>query len=340
MAVFGGALVPTIGLFVVGAIVIAAAGTRLTSAVDRLGERTGIGEALAGAVLLGGATSIAGLVVTTVAALEGNASLAVSNAVGGIAVQTVFIVVADLSYRRANLEHAAASLTNVFNTLLLVMLLTMVVVAVATPHLALFGIHPVTPLLLAAYVYGTRMSRQIGDDPMWQPAATAETEEEHPTGDDGMTSSRRLWARFAVLGAVTAGAGFVVARSGLAIADATALSGTTVGALLTSVASSLPELVTTIAAVRSRALRLAVGGIVGGNTFDMLFVAVADVAYRGGGLYAEMRQRDLVLVGITLLMTTILAGGLVRRERTGVGFEGVAIVGIYVAGIVVVTTMS
>jgi cation:H+ antiporter len=42
------------------------------------------------------------------------------------------------------------------------------------------------------------------------------------------------------------------------------------------------ELVTTIAAVRRGALQLAVGGIIGGNTFDTLFLTAADVSYREG----------------------------------------------------------
>jgi cation:H+ antiporter len=330
----------TVVVFVVGALVIAGAGTKLTRAVDRLADRTGVGEALAGAVLLGGATSIAGLVVTTVAAWEGDASLAISNAIGGIAVQTFFIVVADLAYRRANLERAAASLTNVFNTVLLVVLLTLVVIGVATARWSVLSIHPVTPVLLLAYVYGTRMSRTVGEDPMWQPRTTADTVAEEGSDDRPGTPAWRLWTRFLLLAVVTASAGWGVARSGLALAELTALSGTVVGAFLTSVASSLPELVTSVAAVRSGSLRLAIGGIVGGNTFDMLFVAVADVAYRDGSLYAEMRDRDLVLIGVTLLMSAILAAGLLRRQRARIGFEGVAIVLAYLTGVVAVSVMS
>jgi cation:H+ antiporter len=42
--------------------------------------------------------------------------------------------------------------------------------------------------------------------------------------------------------------------------------------LITSTCTSIPELVTAVAAVRQGSLTLAVGGIVGGNAFDTLFM--------------------------------------------------------------------
>jgi cation:H+ antiporter len=106
-----------------------------------------------------------------------------------------------------------------------------------------------------------------------------------------------------------------------------------VGALLTATATSLPELVTTIAAVRRGALQLAVGGIVGGNTFDVLFLSLSDVAYRDGSIYHAMGERDALLIVAGILMTAILLMGLILRHRRGIGFEGTAISGIY-AGVV------
>ena len=65
----------------------------------------------------------------------------------------------------------------------------------------------------------------------------------------------------------------------VAIAEKTGISQTVVGGYFTAVATSIPELVTTIAAVRRGALTLAVGGIVGGNMFDMVFIASRITSY-------------------------------------------------------------
>ena len=113
----------SIVVFSLCALVIAIAGTRITRVVDQLADRTGLGEATAGTVLLGAATSLSGSVLSVTAAYRGHPELAVSNALGGIAVQTFFLAIADMVYRRANLEHAAASAPNMMQNGLLIRLL-------------------------------------------------------------------------------------------------------------------------------------------------------------------------------------------------------------------------
>jgi Ca2+/Na+ antiporter len=78
-------------LLAVAALVLGLGGVRFTRVVDRLADRTGIGEALAGAVLVGAVTSLLGLIASVVGAAEGNASFAVSNSLGGIAAQTALL---------------------------------------------------------------------------------------------------------------------------------------------------------------------------------------------------------------------------------------------------------
>lgn len=82
-------LLQGIAVFVTCALVIAVAGTRITRVADQLADHSEIGETAAGAVLLGISTSIGGSVLSVTAAWHGHADLAVSNALGGIAVQTL-----------------------------------------------------------------------------------------------------------------------------------------------------------------------------------------------------------------------------------------------------------
>ena len=88
-----------------------------------------------------------------------------------------------------------------------------------------------------------------------------------------------------------------------------------IGGLFTAVATSLPELVTSVAAVRQGALTLAVGGVIGGNAFDVLFVAFSDVAYRGGSIYHAITSQQIFVIALTLLLTGILLLGLLRRKK-------------------------
>jgi cation:H+ antiporter len=112
-----------------------------------------------------------------------------------------------------------------------------------------------------------------------------------------------------------------------------------VGLLLTATATSLPELVTSVAAVRRGALTLAVGGIIGGNAFDTLFTAASDIAYREGSIYEQMDDGLLLWVSLSILMTGFLLMGLVRREQHGpggIGFESLAVLVLYGLGIALV----
>jgi Ca2+/Na+ antiporter len=76
------------GLVANGAVVLGAAlvvlyvGPRLSRAADSVGSVTGLGQTLAGALLLGASTSLSGLIVSTQTALQGQANLAVANSLG------------------------------------------------------------------------------------------------------------------------------------------------------------------------------------------------------------------------------------------------------------------
>lgn len=314
-----------VGAFLVAGGVIFLSGLRMTGLADKLADRTGLGEAIIGAVLLGAATSLGGIVVSVTAALDGRASLAFSNSVGGIAAQTVFLAVADTCYRKTNLEHAAADLGNVFQGLVLMVLLTLPFIALTTPEVTVWAIHPVSFAIPLVYAVGLVAGRTIRETPMWTPVATDDTKTDQPEEEDAETrakSTLRLFLTFGGLMILMGTAGYVVARTASELTDRMEISETLVGALATAVVTSLPELVTTVAAVRRGALQLAVGGIIGGNTFDTLFLMLSDLSYREGSLYHAIGDQDYFWIVSALLMTGILIGGLILRQRQGPGKIG------------------
>ena len=331
-------------VFAVAALVVVVCGVLMANLADRLADLTGLGEAVTGAVLLGAATSLSGTVVSIASALDGRASLAFANGVGGIAAQTAFLAVADLVWRRGNLEHAAADLANIFQAALLMLLLSLPVLAYAGPETTVLGVHPASAALLGLYVFGVVATGRIRDRPMWRPVSTRDTRADTPDEDRDDTGRALLpvAAGFAALLAILGAAGWTIAGAGGRIADVAGLSDTTVGALLTAVSTSLPELVTTVAAVRRGAAQLAVGGIIGGNAFDVLFLMLSDIAYRDGSLYHAIRPGDLLWVGAGLTMTAVLLLGLIARQRRGpadIGVESIALLVIY-AGAVLLQSLA
>ena len=326
-----------IAIFLVAAVVIGVFGVRMTHVARKLAASTGMGEALMGAVFIGASTSLSGIIASITAAHYGHAEMAVSNALGGIAAQTFFLAVADIFYRKANLEHAAASAENLMMGAFLICLLAIHAVAMAVPDWQLWSVHPASVILIVAYVFGVHILARTHKMPMWLPRRTRETRtEKEPTRGRRPSQDMSLWIPFLIYSVIVGVAGWVLSRTGLSIVMASDLSEGLVGGVFTAVSTSLPELVIAITAVRLKSLTLAVGDIIGGNAFDTLFISVSDMAYREGSIYASISAIEQFWLALTILMTGILLMGLLHRERHGIaniGWESFLVFVLYVGSL-------
>ena len=330
-----------VAVFVIAAVIITVAGAYLSRFADELADKTGLGEALIGTLLLAGATSLPDFAATLSASLDGRAELAMSNVMGSMAMNLAFLGIGDIFYRKANLEHAAASPANLMQAILLIALLTVPLIAAAVPMFGVWRVHAATPVIVIGYVFGLRLVRRSQTAPMWSPKRTPETVEDVP---DSRTSPQGLlatWLKFAGFAAITAAAGWWVMEAAKSITDQTALSEGVAGGILTAFATSSPELVTTIAAIRMGALTLAVSSIVGTNCFNTLAIAAADLGYSEGSIYQDIAPLQIVWGMVTILMTAILLLGMVRRETHGIGnigFESALMLSVYTATVLLVLT--
>lgn len=327
-------------LFLSSASVIGVAGVSAAGFADRVADRTGLGEAITGTVFLGFLTALPGLLASVVAAAKGNPALAISNAMGGIAVQTAALAIADISYRRANLEHAAASVPNMMQATMLIALMGIVLCGLSSPEVPGLAIHPATVVLILTaagafwLVIGTR------DEPMWKPTETDETVPDRPVHIHLTQRLTPMLMGLFVAAAATGIGGALLAEAAENIVEKTKLPTAIVGGLFMAVATSLPELVTSIAAIRRGALTLAVSDVVGGNFFDVLFVAAADIAYLNGSIYhaAGVGLREIFLTGFTILLNVVLLAGLIFRQKHGpgnIGFESLLMLLLYICGFLV-----
>lgn len=331
------------GLFAASALLIAFFGSKMAKIADVLADRTGLGEALIGAVLLGAGTSISGIVTSVTTAASGAPELAVTNALGGIAAQTMFLALADIFYRHVNLEHAGASTVNLGQATVLIILSIMPIMAYATPQIAFWGIHPISPIMVAVYLIGLRSAHTIRQEPMWQPKETPGLRVEEDDVENDPRSTPLLASLFAGLVLIVGACGYLVGETGLALSATLGISQGVVGALGTAIVTSLPELVTTIAAVRRGALQLAIGGIIGGNMFDALFVSASDVAYRHGSIYHAIGERSVFWMALVCLMTAVLLLGLLRREKQGpggIGWESVILLALWLGAAVLQVSLG
>ena len=162
-----------IGLFLAGAGLVAFAGPRLSKQADRLGKVTGIGQTLAGIMFLGASTSLPGLIVSFETAMKGQANLAVSNSIGGIAAQTFFIAIADVALRKKKLTHQDTLSASLLQSTVVISLLSLVSLAMLAPELKIWHIHPITPVVILFIIVGFKLIQDIKKSPRWIPKEQA-----------------------------------------------------------------------------------------------------------------------------------------------------------------------
>jgi cation:H+ antiporter len=218
----GASLAFSIGTFLLAAAIIGVFGVRMTYITRELAVTSGLGEAFMGAVFIGATTSLSGITASATAAWYGQAGLAVSNSLGGIAAQTLFLVLGDMLYRKANLEFAAASVENMMMSVQLMLLLCILLIAFTVPQPALFGIHPASLVLMLVYLFTLKLLVDTHEKPMWLPRRTRGT----VVADAAKISrragrTRQLVLGFLVCAAAVAVAGWLMAASGMALVERT-----------------------------------------------------------------------------------------------------------------------
>jgi cation:H+ antiporter len=99
------------------------------------------------------------------------------------------------------------------------------------------------------------------------------------------------------------------------IAEITGISTTFIGTSLVGIVTSLPELVTTFAAVRLGAFDLAVGNLFGSNAFNMAILFIADMAYWKGPLLAAVEPAHAVTALVGIVLMSVGNMGLIYRAE-------------------------
>lgn len=332
-------------LFIAAALGVWASGAKLSAYVDMIADRTGIGQAFAGALLLGGATSLPELATTITAAVSGAAQMAGNNLLGGVVMQIAVLAVIDLCLVKDKpltlfSPQAALLMQGVF----LVFLCAFAVVAISSGEIFSFAGVGVWPLLMAAtYLVGLWVLYRYEGNPRWEPAGDVEQPPEsardlkdahHERYRD--VSTAQIGFRFSLAALGVLAAGFLVARTGEQLAEQTGLGQSFVGATLVALATSLPEVSTTWSAIRFGAYSMAAANILGTNSLEVALFLPADLAYREGAIIDAMTPASCLLAALGIMVTcAYLWGILERRDRTilRMGRDSATVLVLYFAGL-------
>jgi cation:H+ antiporter len=320
-----------IALFVASAALVWAAASRLTRLVDAIADRTGIGQAFSGMLLLGGITSLPEVGAVSTSAAIGNAPLAVNNLLGTASINIMLLALADVVYGRGALTTTAARPAVLMQGVLSMLLASAVALVAAAGDVDLFGAGVGATFIAAAAIGAIWLASNYQNRNVWDVVDEGDGDEDEEKqkgeGSGDQRSLTRLIMATALCAALILGAGFVLASAADIIAKRTGLGAGMVGFLLVGAATSLPEVSTIIAAVRLHRYQMAIGDVFGTNIFNVMLIFLADLIYRGEPVLSSPGRFEIVGAVLAVLLTGIYIVGLLERRNQVVlrmGYDTIA----------------
>lgn len=303
------------------AVLVVGAGTLLARCADELAEATGLGRLLVGTVLLAGTTSLPELTVGISAVRQGHPDLAVGDLLGAGLMNLLTLAMLDLThYARGKMlsrTAAAHALAGLFGITLTTFVGLGLSTAARTADWSGLGVHAMLWLVGISYLGGIRMV-------YLDQRVAAEVARETAPAPPADTRPWPLWQT--VLGFLAAATVIFVVGPRLAhvadeLANRSGLGNTFVGTTLVALVTTLPELSSSVAAIRRGAFDLCVGNVFGSNAFNMLLLVPLDLVHEGS-LLAAVSPLHAVSAFAAIGATSIaIMGQLYHVERRARGLE-------------------
>ena len=219
-----------VALFLVAAAATWGAGNLLSKTTDSLDVRFNLGEELGGLLLLAIAGTLPELAITVSAAASGHLDLAAGNLIGGIAVQTMVLVLCDFaSGTQRPLTFLVGALTPVLEGLLVALVVSVVLMgALLKPSTAIAGtVSPASVGIVVAWLFGVYVINKVRKSPRWRVTAEGShrgrrnkrevtVQDHHPYKT---RSTAYVASVFAIACGVTLAMGVVLESSGNVLAD-------------------------------------------------------------------------------------------------------------------------
>lgn len=312
-------LVPVL-LFAIGLGLLIKGGDWFVDGATGIAHRFHLPELLIGATVVSIGTTLPEVMVSAVAAVQGNSGIAYGNAIGSVICNTSLIAALTIAIRpgKADSKSLLQPVLFFFGAALFY-----AVNAIAFGRFDLWA----GLVLLAAFVsYMALTIRQMKKNP--EPAA--ESQENAP--------ERSLMLEIALLcvgaACIAVGARLLV-DNGTLIAEALGVPSAVIGLTMVALGTSLPELVTAITALVKGHSALSLGNIIGANLFNLVLVSGLAITIHPFDIPADRLLAgtnssyimDIPVMFLVMLILTVptLKNGQLKR------WQGVALLCIYAA---------
>ena len=253
----GSTLMLVLVLFAVGLVCIIKGGDLFVDAASWIAEASGIPKFIIGATVVSFATTMPEMLVSVFSAFEGSADIAVGNAVGSVTANTGLIMCLSLVCMSCNMPRRQ------FGVKAGLLLAAVALLYAFTRDSSLSIVESV--IIMLVFVGFTAESiiaakREQGTE---QPDERPDT--------NGKNIALNIGKFILGAAAIVLGAQLLI-DNGSALAVMLGVPDSVIAATMIAIGTSLPELVTTITAIRKKQSSLSVGNIIGANIMDLTLI--------------------------------------------------------------------
>lgn len=314
------------------------AGSMLSKYGDVIAEKTGLGRAWIGAILIAGVTSLPELAsgVTAVAWL-GAPNLAAGAALGSCLFNLALIAMIDLAYQPGRIlakAHEVHILSAGLGVLMLGIVVLGVLIGPVLNGFDLLGVGVLSLAIVVLYAVGGKMIAGLEKERM-----SEILEKEAVEGNYAEISHQKAYLVFLFSGISVVLLGVWLASIGDRLAATTGLSSSFVGNLFLALTTSLPEIAASLAAIRLGAIDLAIGNVLGSNLFNITLFFVYDLADGRTNFWASLTNAHAFAALMTIMMTGVVIISLMYRVSPKtpyrISWDGLALAGMYVGSMAV-----
>ena len=315
--------------FAVCVVMIGVAGPALTRYSDAIARLTGLSRTWVGLVLLAAATSLpelsTGISAVTVADAP---NIAVGDALGSCLFNLAMLVLLDVlsrdepMYRRIDQGHV---LTAAFGVILIGAAGAFLLLSRDGLDFRILDVNAYTVLIVAIYFVAMRAAFVHDRRTRPLPAVAA--------GGNAI-SLRGAVLRYTIAASVIGIAGTWMPFVGQELATTMGWKTTFVGTLMVAGATSLPELAVTVSSFRLGAVDMAIGNLLGSNLFDILVIALDDLAYTRGSLLHAASPAHAITAFAAVIMSGIFIVAMLYKPETRlrgtIGWVSLSLLVVYV----------
>ncbi|MFW6270570.1 MAG: sodium:calcium antiporter [Bacillota bacterium] len=321
--------------FLIMAVLVIISGIYLSKYGDVIADKTGLGQALIGGILVALATSLPELVTNITSSLVGASNIAIGNVFGSNMFNFMIVAIADILHGRSGplmlkfrYSHLLSGLIGIL--LSAVVCFSIVVYSFTSICFGIFNIGLDSILIVIIYFIGTRLIFRYENK---NPLDPVEQRLQNRKKD---TSLKKAAIVFTITSIIIIFAGVKLTITGDKIATVTGIDKTFIGSIMVAAATSLPELATIISAIKIDAYNLAIGNVMGSNIFNMFVIFFADIFYRPGYILASVSEVHMITAMIGIIMSTIALIGIFYRSKKTfliLGWDSLGIAVVYLIGV-------